>query len=91
MKGLFFASISVFFTFGKQEEQGNTQPQDFADHQGEPYAVQTEEIGQSQDTYRRQHQSPHKGNGGGYGTVVAAPNALEMWDRLGENYRRVLK
>ena len=27
---------------------------------------------------------------GGYGTVVAAPNALEMWDRLGENYRRVL-
>ena len=28
---------------------------------------------------------------GGYGTVVAAPNALEMWDRLGENYRRVLK
>lgn len=28
---------------------------------------------------------------GGYGTVVAAPGALEMWDRLGENYRRVLK
>lgn len=28
---------------------------------------------------------------GGYGTVVAAPNALEMWDRLGENYRRILK
>lgn len=28
---------------------------------------------------------------GGYGTVVAAPNALEMWDRLGENYKRVLK
>ena len=28
---------------------------------------------------------------GGYGTVVAAPDALEMWDRLGENYKRVLK
>lgn len=28
---------------------------------------------------------------GGYGTVVAAPDALEMWDRLGENYRRVLE
>jgi hypothetical protein len=27
---------------------------------------------------------------GGYGTVVAAPNALELWDRIGENYRRVL-
>lgn len=27
---------------------------------------------------------------GGYGTSVAAPNALEMWDRLGENYNRVL-
>ena len=23
--------------------------------------------------------------------VVAAPDALEMWDRLGENYKRVLK
>ncbi len=28
---------------------------------------------------------------GGYGTVVAAPDALEMWDRLGENYRRVME
>ena len=28
---------------------------------------------------------------GGYGTVVAAPRALEMWDRLGENYRRILE
>lgn len=28
---------------------------------------------------------------GGYGTVVAAPNALAMWDRLGENYKRLLK
>ena len=28
---------------------------------------------------------------GGYGTAVAAPDALEMWDRLGENYKRVLK
>ncbi len=27
---------------------------------------------------------------GGYGTVLAPDNALEMWDRLGENYRRVL-
>lgn len=28
---------------------------------------------------------------GGYGTVLEAPNALKMWDRLGENYNRVLK
>lgn len=28
---------------------------------------------------------------GGYGTVLAAPDALKLWDRLGENYRRVLK
>ncbi len=27
---------------------------------------------------------------GGYGTVLEAPGALDMWDRLGENYRRVL-
>lgn len=27
---------------------------------------------------------------GGAGTVVAAPNALEMWDRLGKNYKRVI-
>lgn len=28
---------------------------------------------------------------GGYGTVVAAPDALELWDRIGACYRRVLK
>ena len=28
---------------------------------------------------------------GGYGTVLAAPDALKLWDRIGENYRRVLK
>jgi len=28
---------------------------------------------------------------GGYGTVLAAPDALKLWDRLGENYKRVLK
>lgn len=28
---------------------------------------------------------------GGYGTVLEAPDALQMWDRLGENYNRVLK
>ena len=27
---------------------------------------------------------------GGYGTVVGAPDALRLWDRIGENYRRVL-
>lgn len=27
---------------------------------------------------------------GGYGTVLAAPDALKLWDRLGENYRRIL-
>jgi hypothetical protein len=27
---------------------------------------------------------------GGYGTVLAAPDALKLWDRLGENYKRVL-
>jgi hypothetical protein len=27
---------------------------------------------------------------GGYGTVLAAPHALEMWDMLGEAYREVL-
>ena len=28
---------------------------------------------------------------GGHGTVLAAPDALKLWDRLGENYKRVLK
>lgn len=28
---------------------------------------------------------------GGYGTVLAAPDALKLWDRLGKNYQRVLK
>jgi len=28
---------------------------------------------------------------GGYGTVVAAPDALELWDNIGRNYKRVLK
>jgi hypothetical protein len=27
---------------------------------------------------------------GGYGTVLAAPDALKLWDRLGENYKRVI-
>ena len=27
---------------------------------------------------------------GGFGTVLAAPDPLKLWDRLGENYRRVL-
>ena len=27
---------------------------------------------------------------GGYGTVVGAPDALKLWDTIGENYRRVL-
>jgi len=28
---------------------------------------------------------------GGYGTVLAAPDALKLWDRIGANYARVLK
>lgn len=28
---------------------------------------------------------------GGYGTVVAAPDALKLWDTIGENYKRLLK
>lgn len=28
---------------------------------------------------------------GGYGTALATPDALALWDRIGENYRRVLK
>ncbi len=28
---------------------------------------------------------------GGHGTVLAAPDALELWKRLGDNYRRVLQ
>lgn len=28
---------------------------------------------------------------GGYGTSVAAPDALELWDNIGRNYKRVLK
>ena len=27
---------------------------------------------------------------GGYGTVLAAPDALKLWDRIGENYKRVI-
>jgi hypothetical protein len=28
---------------------------------------------------------------GGYGTSVAAKDPIALWDRIGENYRRVLK
>ena len=28
---------------------------------------------------------------GGYGTIVAAKDALELWDNIGRNYKRVLK
>jgi hypothetical protein len=28
---------------------------------------------------------------GGYGTKLAAPDALKLWDKIGENYKRVLK
>lgn len=28
---------------------------------------------------------------GGYGTVLAAPDALKVWKRIGDNYKRVLK
>ena len=28
---------------------------------------------------------------GGYGTVVGAPDALELWDNIGRNYKRVCK
>ena len=28
---------------------------------------------------------------GGYGTVVAAKDALALWDHIGSNYKRVLK
>ena len=28
---------------------------------------------------------------GGYGTSVAAKDALELWDNIGRNYRRVLQ
>ena len=28
---------------------------------------------------------------GGLGTVVAAPDPIKLWDRIGENYKRVLK
>lgn len=28
---------------------------------------------------------------GGYGTSVAAKDALELWDNIGRNYKRVLK
>lgn len=28
---------------------------------------------------------------GGYGTSVTAKDALELWDNIGRNYKRVLK
>ena len=28
---------------------------------------------------------------GGYGTVVGAPDALKLWDTIGENYKRVIR
>ena len=30
------------------------------------------------------------GRRGGYGTVVGAPDALKLWDTIGENYKRVI-
>ena len=78
-------AVSYTHLYGKQSERWlmgyNKRPKDFSqiDHVVDLY----ESMGVDRLatwTYR-----------GGYGTSVAAKDPLELWDRIGENYNRVLK
>jgi hypothetical protein len=78
-------TVDIARKYGKQSERWlmgyYKQPADFT--QVEKIIAMYDELGVDRLaawTYR-----------GGYGTVLAAPDALQLWDRIGENYKRVLK
>ena len=78
-------TVAMAKKYGKQSERWlmgyNKRPDDFA--QIDKVVDMYEELGVDRLatwTYR-----------GGYGTVVAAKDALELWDNIGRNYKRVLK
>ena len=77
-------TVAAARKYGKQSERWlmgyYRQPEDFAeiDRTVELYeSLGVDRLGTW--TYR-----------GGYGTVLAAPDALKLWDRIGENYKRVI-
>ena len=78
-------TVAMAKKYGKQSERWimgyNKRPDDFS--QIDKVVDMYEELGVDRLatwTYR-----------GGYGTVVAAKDPLELWDNIGRNYRRVLK
>ena len=78
-------TVAMAKKYGKQSERWimgyNKRPDDFA--QIDKVVDMYEELGVDRLatwTYR-----------GGYGTSVAAKDPIELWDRIGENYRRVLQ
>lgn len=77
-------TVEIAHKYGKQAERWlmgyNAAPADYA------------QIGKVVDLYRemgvdRLGTWTYRG---GYGTVVAAPEAIKLWDAIGESYRRVL-
>ncbi len=78
-------TVAMAKKYGKQSERWlmgyNKRPDDFS--QIDKVVDMYEELGVDRLatwTYR-----------GGYGTVVAAKDPIELWDNIGRNYRRVLK
>ena len=78
-------TVAMAKKYGKQSERWlmgyNIRPKDFK--QIDKVVDMYEELGVDRLatwTYR-----------GGYGTAVAAKDALELWDNIGRNYKRVLK
>jgi hypothetical protein len=78
-------TVRIAKKYGKQSERWlmgyNAQPEDF--NQIDKVVDLYESMGVDRLatwTYR-----------GGYGTVVAAPDPIKLWDKIGENYKRVLK
>ncbi|MBR2453665.1 MAG: hypothetical protein IKB35_01545, partial [Clostridia bacterium] len=78
-------TVEIAKKYGKQSERWimgyNNQPADFS--QIDRVVDMYEEMGVDRLatwTYR-----------GGLGTSVAAPEPIKLWDRIGENYKRVLK
>jgi hypothetical protein len=78
-------TVKIAKKYGKQSERWlmgyNAQPEDF--NQIDKVVDMYESMGVDRLatwTYR-----------GGLGTVVAAPDPIKLWDKIGENYKRVLK
>ena len=78
-------TVKIAKKYGKQSERWlmgyNAQPEDFSqiDKVVDMYAdAGVDRL--ATWTYR-----------GGYGTIVAAPDPIKLWDAIGENYKRVLE